>query len=186
MHVGGDGVSACVLEPVGLPAAQQERPSTEIMQAVAVEVGACVHPIMQRLIDTTTGEARVVAIPCGATWAGHCPPCAERNRKVRATQCREGWHLDQDPIPPKDDQQRDDQDDEHDQAEDDPARRVRPTRRLDDVPDLPRLPVEARSLGREFTGRDGADLPALDVRHDHDAVLRPGAHGWNAARPGLL
>ncbi|HYU02898.1 MAG TPA: replication initiator, partial [Jatrophihabitantaceae bacterium] len=137
------------------PAAPQGWPSTEMMQAVAVEVGACVHPIMQRLIDATTGEAQTVAIPCGATWAGHCPPCAERNRKLRATQCREGWHLDQDPIPPEDDQQRDDQEDEDDQAEDDPARRVRSTRRLDDVPDLPRLPVEARSLGREFTGRDG-------------------------------
>ena len=48
-------------------------PSTEIMQAVAVEVGACVRPVMQRLTDTTTGETRVVPIPCGATLAGVVP-----------------------------------------------------------------------------------------------------------------
>jgi hypothetical protein len=33
--------------------------------------------------------------------------------------------------------------------------RVRSTRRLTDVPDLPRLPVDNRTLGRTFEGRDG-------------------------------
>jgi hypothetical protein len=27
-----------------------------------------------------------------------CPPCAERARILRAAQCREGWHLDQEPV----------------------------------------------------------------------------------------
>ena len=87
------------------------------MQAVAVEVGACLRPVMQRLIDTTTGQTQVVPIPCGATLASSCPPCAERNRKLRVQQCREGWHLAEDPIRPGDDDQADDdQGDEHDQG----------------------------------------------------------------------
>lgn len=132
-------------------------PSTDVMQAVAVEVGACIRPIMQRLIDTSTGEAHVVPIPCGATWAGHCPPCAERNRKLRMTQCREGWHLADDPIPAddQDDELPADVEHENDDQGEDPDRRVRSTRRRQDAPDLPSLPVQARSIGREFTGRDG-------------------------------
>jgi hypothetical protein len=40
-----------------------------------------------------------VLIPCGATLADICPPCAERAKQLRATQCQEGWHLDTEPIP---------------------------------------------------------------------------------------
>ena len=45
----------------------------------------------------------------GAVLASLCPPCAERAKVLRATQCREGWHLDQEPVPqppPPDDRQR--------------------------------------------------------------------------------
>jgi len=38
---------------------------------------------------------------------------------------------------------------------DDGSRRVRSTKRRQDVPDLPRLPVEARTVGQTFPGRDG-------------------------------
>ena len=163
-------------------------PSTEIMQAVAVEVGACVHPIMRRLIDTTTGEARLVPIPCGATWAGHCPPCAERHRKLRATQCREGWHLDEDPIRPADG---DDQDNEHEDQEQDGEsgdRRVRSTRRRDDLPDLPRLPVEARSLGQVYEGNQGRcyrpsmfvtiTMPSYGRVHDDGTPADPDSYDY--------
>jgi len=146
-----------------------EFPSTEVMQAIATEVGACIRPIMRRLIDTTTGEATLVPIPCGATWTGHCPPCAERNRKLRATQCREGWHLDEDPIPVDDldedvpssggepDAAASSTDDAQGQGDDDVGeRRTRSTRRRDDMPGLPeRLPVELRSLGRVFVSSNG-------------------------------
>jgi hypothetical protein len=42
-----------------------------------------------------------------------------------------------------------------DQGDADDGRRVRSTRRRTDVPDLPRRPVENRTLGRTFEGRDG-------------------------------
>ncbi len=144
-------------------------PSTEMMQAVAVEVGACLRPLMQRLTDTATGESRVVPIPCGATLASSCPPCAQRNRKLRIQQCREGWHLTEDPIPPdqpdnpdddQDDDDPDDQDDDHDDQDQDEdagelSRRVRSTRRRQDAPDLPRRPVEARSVGQAYETPNG-------------------------------
>jgi hypothetical protein len=39
-----------------------------------------------------------VLVPCGHTLASVCPSCAERAKNLRATQCREGWHLDQEPV----------------------------------------------------------------------------------------
>ena len=100
-------------------------------------------------------------------------------RRLRMTQCAEGWHRDDEP--------------EHDATVDQPTddasragrrgratvdrrwtRRARSTRRRADAPDLPRLPVEARTVGRTFTAPDGRDLPAVDVRHPDPALLRQG------------
>ena len=36
-------------------------------------------------------------VPCGHTLAHVCPSCAERARTLRAAQCREGWHLEDEP-----------------------------------------------------------------------------------------
>ena len=38
--------------------------STHVLAALAAEVGACVRPVLQRLTDTTSGETRIVSIPC--------------------------------------------------------------------------------------------------------------------------
>jgi len=42
----------------------------------------------------------VLDVPCGARIASKCKPCAERNRRLRQTQIREGWHLTQEPTVP--------------------------------------------------------------------------------------
>ena len=42
-------------------------------------------------------------MPCGHTLAAVCPACAERARTLRAAQCREGWHLDHEPVVQADD-----------------------------------------------------------------------------------
>ena len=45
---------------------------------------------------------RDLDLPCGSTRAAVCPSCAGRARKLRAQQCREGWHLTEDPdLTPK-------------------------------------------------------------------------------------
>jgi hypothetical protein len=76
------------------------QPTTrDAVRAVAENHGACLRPIQLRRTNTDTGQVDQVLIPCGATLADVCPPCAERAKQLRASQCREGWHLDTEPIP---------------------------------------------------------------------------------------
>lgn len=70
----------------------------DVLQDLAIRNGVCVRPVLSRLTDTTTGETSVVPIPCGSTQLRKCPPCAERARRLRMQQCREGWHRDDDPL----------------------------------------------------------------------------------------
>ena len=69
---------------------------------VAIEVaklnGVCIRPIEMRRLDTHTGTVEPFDIPCGTTQEAKCPPCAKRNQQLRRAQCREGWHLDHEPI----------------------------------------------------------------------------------------
>lgn len=71
----------------------------KVVQAVALEHGACIRPVQLRKTNLDTGDVEQVMIPCGATLASVCPPCAERAKILRAQQCREGWHLEDEPIP---------------------------------------------------------------------------------------
>lgn len=171
----------------------------ELAQAAATEVGACIRPLAVRRIDTRTGARQTIPIPCGATKASKCPPCADRARRLRMWQAQEGWHLDTDPeiitAEPTAEQlavigYRADLEAaraaalaEHDTdgvAQIDRAitdaetmlraagargatrppgerkpRRVRSTRRRQDAPNLPRLPVAARTVGRTYAAPDG-------------------------------
>jgi hypothetical protein len=70
----------------------------EIVRDLAVEHGACIRPIQLRRTSLDTGERDTVLIPCGNTLAAICPACAERAQTLRATQCREGWHLEDEPA----------------------------------------------------------------------------------------
>jgi hypothetical protein len=80
----------------------------DVVKAVALDYGACIRPVQLRKTNLDTGEVEQVLIPCGSTLARVCPPCAERARVLRAAQCREGWHLEDepsaDPRPPGDHQ----------------------------------------------------------------------------------
>jgi hypothetical protein len=69
------------------------------IRKIAESVGGCLRPVQLRRTDTVTGKAEQVMIPCGATLASICPACAERAKLLRATQCREGWHLEDEPDP---------------------------------------------------------------------------------------
>lgn len=171
--------------------------TSEVTQALAQDHGVCVRPVAMRRIDTTTGRVEVVPVPCRSTREDQCGPCAEKARRLRMAQCREGWHLDQEPIldrPEPTDEQKElmaaradlvaayrecqhRRDDERCEqiadsvAELDAALReagvrgrltpldapVRPkrrsTRRRQDAPDLPRKPVERRTVGRVYAGK---------------------------------
>ncbi len=92
-------------------------------------------------------------ISCGSTREDRCPPCADRAKRPRIQQCRKGWHLDTEPEhdPSEPDQEPEDEA----QDDDDSDRRVRSTRCRQDAPDLPRMPMEDRTIGRAFTTPDG-------------------------------
>jgi hypothetical protein len=153
--------------------------SDGVLRELAAGEGVCVRPVLHRVTDTLTQQTRLVPIRCGATREQVCPSCAQRNRRLRMQQCREGWHLDHEPHQHDDDQgdelEDDDQDNGFDRDQDGPedelaededgpdddagtmadGRRVRSTRRREDAPGLPRLPVASRTVGRTFTGADG-------------------------------
>jgi hypothetical protein len=70
----------------------------DVVKDLAVEHGACLRPVQLRRTDLATGHTEPVLVPCGNTLASVCPSCAERARNLRAAQCREGWHLDAEPV----------------------------------------------------------------------------------------
>jgi hypothetical protein len=171
--------------------------STEVAQMIAEDHGVCIRPLAMRRIDTITGRVDVVPVPCGSTREDQCRPCAEKARRLRMAQCREGWHLEAEPVieraKPSEEQQelmaaradlftayaeRRAVGDEvsceqigESVAEldtelralgvrgrltplDPPAKPVRrSTRRRQDAPNLPRRPIERRTVGRVFGGR---------------------------------
>ncbi len=70
----------------------------EVVRDLAVEHGACIRPVQLRRTNLDTGDVEQVLVPCGHTLASVCPSCAERARALRAAQCREGWHLEHEPV----------------------------------------------------------------------------------------
>jgi Replication initiator protein, pSAM2 len=171
--------------------------TADVAQAIAEQHGVCMRPLAMRRIDTTTGRVDVVPVPCGSTREDQCRPCADKARRLRMVQCRQGWHLDAEPVTdratPTEEQKellaaRADLVAIHaecreiaDEATceqiaesvaeldaelrslgvrgrltplDPPPKPVkRSTRRRQDAPDLPRRPVENRTVGRVFAGR---------------------------------
>lgn len=170
----------------------------DIAEAVADQEKVCRKPIPMRVYDPHTFTVEYVGAPCKSTMASVCPTCAQRNRYLRITQCREGWHLDTDPATEKTEPSQRQQellaqradvfdgyraakaDDDTELAEffaetvtgidaelralglrkrlpplDPPVkqRRVRSTRRRQDVPNLPRLKVSKHTIGRQFAGK---------------------------------
>jgi hypothetical protein len=70
----------------------------DVVKELALQNGACIRPVQLRRTDMATGRTEPVLVPCGHTLASVCPPCAERAKNLRAAQCREGWHLEQEPV----------------------------------------------------------------------------------------
>jgi hypothetical protein len=70
------------------------------IKALAEEHGVCPRPVTMRRTDQATGQTETFDIRCGATRESVCKPCARRAKKLRQQQCREGWHRDDEPMPP--------------------------------------------------------------------------------------
>jgi hypothetical protein len=67
--------------------------AADVVKATAEQHGVCIRPFTMEVGDSETGELRYVAVPCGSTVESVCRPCAKKARALRITQCREGWHL---------------------------------------------------------------------------------------------
>ena len=74
--------------------------SSDALREVAQSNGVCVRPIVHEVHDSETGKDHLIPTPCGSTWARKCAPCAEKARRLRMQQCREGWHLETEPERP--------------------------------------------------------------------------------------
>jgi hypothetical protein len=205
--------------------------SADVAQALAEQHGVCIRPLAMRRIDTSTGRVDIVPVPCGSTREDQCRPCAEKARRLRMAQCREGWHLDTEPVT-----DRAKPGAEHTElmatradllaayaeckttgdeltceqiadsvAEldtelraagvrgrltplDPPPKPVkRSTRRRQDAPDLPRRPVEKRTVGRVFAGRYRPStfltltLDSYGRVDNHGAALDPDRYDYRRA-----
>jgi hypothetical protein len=171
--------------------------SADVVHVLAEQHGVCTRPLAMRRIDTTTGRIDIVPIPCGSTREDQCRPCADKARRLRMTQCRQGWHLEHEPVinraRPSEDhkelmaaradllaayteckthgdeltcEQIADSIAELDTElraagirgrltplDPPPKPLKRSTRRRQDAPDLPRRPIQKRTVGRVFAGR---------------------------------
>ncbi|MEU7634330.1 replication initiator [Nocardia sp. NPDC049220] len=196
-----------------------------VAQDLADEHNVCRRPIPMRAEDPKTLTVSYIGAPCKSTIASVCPACARNNRHLRMTQCREGWHLDHEPVNEPDtatEQQKQllaarcDLFNSYQDARADgdtelmngirdvvadldremretgfrgrlPAldvkpkqRRVRSTRRRQDLPDLPRLKVAKTTVGREYAGKFRPStfltltLPSYGTVHNDGAVNSKG------------
>jgi Replication initiator protein, pSAM2 len=193
----------------------------DVVRELAVSHGGCIRPVQLRRTDTRTGQAEQVLVPCGHTLASVCPGCAERAKTLRAAQCREGWHLDTEPVITPDDpddeqlmwiehraeaQQHRDQADaagrdtsDLDELTSDldeqitrsgmrgnvlpkrTRRRHRSTRRRQDAPDLPRRPVDPRTIGKTYTSPGGKTFrPSMFITLTCDSYGKVTADGTPA------
>src|SRR5690349_8946344 len=76
-------------------------PFLDIAVATAERHGVCVRPVILEQTDLDTGRRTFVPVPCGATLESKCPPCARKHKALRQAQCREGWHLTEEPSTPR-------------------------------------------------------------------------------------
>jgi hypothetical protein len=76
--------------------------AAQVVRDLAIEHGACIRPVQLRRTNLDTGQVDTVLVPCGNTLASVCPACADRAKSLRAAQCREGWHLEDEPDPAPD------------------------------------------------------------------------------------
>ncbi|MGH3928804.1 MAG: replication initiator, partial [Pseudonocardiaceae bacterium] len=205
--------------------------STDVTRELAEQHGVCVRPVALRRIELGTGRVEVVPVPCGSTREQQCPPCADKARRLRMAQCRQGWHLDTEPVvtraKPTGEQKelmatradlaaaysdRKAAGDETACAEladsvadlDDALRATglrgrltpldgssrvvrRSTRRREDAPNLPRRPIQRRTLGRVFAGRHRPStfltltLPGYGRVDAHGAACDPASYDYRRA-----
>lgn len=131
--------------------------TNDMLRNTAENLGVCVRPLLRRLVDTETGEDQVVPIPCGSTRERVCKPCADKARRIRMQQCREGWHRSTEfPDDTADEPSPAESGDIDSGSDEDNGRKQRTTRRREDAPPLPTVPMDQRrTVGDSLTSPNG-------------------------------
>ena len=71
----------------------------DVLRALAEKYGVCARPVTIRRNERSTGRlAGTIEVPCGARLVSKCKPCANRIRRLRQQQMREGWQLTEEPT----------------------------------------------------------------------------------------
>jgi hypothetical protein len=70
------------------------------LRQITQDRGGCIRPVQLRRTNLDTGEVTQILIPCRSTLDTACPACAKRAQSLRAEQCRDGWHLEDEPPDP--------------------------------------------------------------------------------------
>ncbi|RJL34573.1 replication initiator [Bailinhaonella thermotolerans] len=148
------------IEDRGTSRASRVRPplAREVVEAVAVEHGVCIRPVALKRVDLESGKVEIIDAPCGATLESKCPSCAKRAKQLRVAQCREGWHLDHEPVTER--------------ADPDEYQRWLMEKRAD---------AQAWREAAERAGEDTADFDALIVELEEE-LAKTGVRG--AVLPG--
>ena len=135
--------------PAGVLVTPSDQVTHDDVLAVAVASDVCIRPLVREVHDALTDATHRVTLACGSTRERTCPSCAAKSRRLRMHQCREGWHLNADP-PARASSTSPGQNPPSSPA--DPSGRVvRSTRRLGGKAELPKVPMEERTIGRTYT-----------------------------------
>jgi hypothetical protein len=72
--------------------------AAEAVRMLAESRGGCIRPVQLRRTNLDSGQSEPVIVPCGSPLESVCPPCAQRCKSLRIQQCRDGWHLEDEPV----------------------------------------------------------------------------------------
>ncbi|MET7769108.1 replication initiator [Nocardia sp. NPDC005366] len=176
----------------------------DVAEDLADDHKVCRRPVPMRAEDPRTLSVSYIGAPCKSTIASTCPSCAANNRYLRMAQCRDGWHIDHEPIDapqaPTDQQKallaaRCDLFDQYQTAADDGdfdlmagireivADLDREVREIGFRGRLPALDAKSKDRRKRSTRRrqDAPDLPRLKVEKNTIRSAYPGGH-----RPGMF
>ncbi|WP_338774799.1 replication initiator [Nocardia vulneris] len=73
---------------------------TELAGDLAEKEGVCRRPLPM-MTTAPDGSTKYIGTPCKSTLECVCPACAARARLLRIQQCREGWHIEEEPVTEK-------------------------------------------------------------------------------------
>jgi hypothetical protein len=144
--------------------------AAEAVQMLAESRGGCIRPVQLRRTNLDTGQSESVIVPCGSPLESVCLACAERCKSLRIEQCREGWHLEDEPVPapgPLDDWQ---------------------TWLLEKRAELQQLRDQAATTGQDLSELDellaelDRDLAATGIRGKLDPIRKNGSRRHRSTR----